>query len=93
MSRDATHELDQIATRWKGRAVQGASFCAFVPAAAGGGGTTAHFLPVAVLLAAFTAAGVWMFRRWGGEPATTPTELAPEAERRAALPALPVAGS
>lgn len=50
-------------------AVRGA-LCA-VPAAGAGGGTTTEFLPMALLLAGFTAAAVWMFRRWGrqGAPA------------------------
>ncbi len=65
MSDSAAHTFDAISAQWRGRAIEGASFCAIVPGAAGGGGTTAHFLPLAIALAAFTAAGVWMFRRWG----------------------------
>lgn len=45
---------------------RGGALCA-VPAAGSGGGTTAEFLPLALLLAGFTGAAVWMFRRWGGE--------------------------
>ncbi len=81
MSGSATHTFDVISAQWRGRAIEGASFCAIVPGAAGGG-TTAHFLPLAIVLAAFTAAGVWMFRRWGGkEPAEAPERL-PAAEPR-----------
>ena len=49
-------------------AARGGAICA-VPAAGGGAGTTTDFLPMALLLAGFTAAGVWMFRRWGGKDA------------------------
>lgn len=41
------------------------ALCGVPAAGAGGGGTTSEFLPIAVLLAAFTGAAVWMFRRWG----------------------------
>ena len=49
-------------------AARGGAICA-APAAGGGAGTTTEFLPMALLLAGFTAAGVWMFRRWGGKDA------------------------
>lgn len=82
MPNSALDTLDTTAARLRGRAIEGASFCAIVPGAVGGGGTTAHFLPLAIALAAFTAAGVWMFRRWGGnEPAEAPERL-PAAEPR-----------
>jgi hypothetical protein len=77
--------LDVTTAHWRGRALQGASFCALVPGAVDTGGTTAHFLPVAVMLAAFVGAGVWMFRRWGGkQPAQAPERL-PAAEPGPAL--------
>lgn len=76
MSNLARQALDRTPARWRGRAVEGISFCAIAPGATGGDGTTAHFLPIAVVLAAFTAAGVWMFRRWGnGKPAEAPERL------------------
>jgi len=82
MPYSARETFDATTAQWRGRAIEGASFCAIVPGAAGGGGTTAHFLPLAIALAAFTAAGVWMFRRWGGkEPAEAPERL-PAAEPR-----------
>jgi len=48
------------------------------------GGTTTEFLPIALVLAAFTATGVWMFQRWGrGEAASEVGERAPVADPRA----------
>jgi len=86
MSDSAKHTFDVASAKWRGRAIDGASFCAIVPGAAGGGGTTAHFLPIALALAAFTAAGVWMFHRWGGsEPAQVPERVPEPAPRPGAL--------
>lgn len=52
-------------------AARGGALCG-LPAAGAGTGTTTEFLPMALLLAGFTAAGVWMFRRWGKQDAPQP---------------------
>ncbi len=65
MSNLTPYAPDRTPAGWRWRALHGISLCALAPGAVGGDGTTDHFLPVAMALAAFTAAGVWMFRRWG----------------------------
>jgi len=54
--------------RYRGYVAARGALCG-VLAAGAGGGTTTEFLPMALLLAGFTAAAVWMFRRWGKQGA------------------------
>lgn len=77
--------LDRISasTGWRASAMQGGSFCVGAGVGGTGGGTTAEFLPIVLLLAALTGGAVWMFHRWGDRTASGRAEPAPaEADER-----------
>lgn len=72
------HSLERVTAGrgWTAALARGGGLCAVPGVGGSADGTTAEFLPIAIVLAAFTGVAVWMFRRWGGqaasEPATAP---------------------
>lgn len=76
-------ELDRISASagLEAKLIQGGSFCAVPGVGGSGGGTTAEFLPIALLLAALTGGAVWMFHRWGGRSADVAEPAPAEGER------------